>query len=109
MQEALGQKEDKIFRIINGVLTQIFGENATALIYQHLERKYGLSQSEFSEKLDVFARGLEDFLNSGAFAVENKILTDIYSTYGVKSTSLKTTALEEYDFASQMRIIIQNA
>src|SRR3990170_8173316 len=100
MQEALGQKEDKIFRIIDRVLKQIFGETATALIYQYLDSKYALSQSEFSEKLGVFSKGLEDFLSSGAFAVENKILSDIYSSYGVESTSLRTTAaLEEHDFA----------
>src|SRR3990170_1923690 len=98
MQEALEQKEDKIFRIIDRVLKQIFGENATVLIYQYLDSRYGLSQSEFSEKLDVFAKGLEDFLSSGAFAVENKILSDIYSSYGVESAGLKTTALEEHDF-----------
>lgn len=109
MQEALEQKEDKIFQIIDRVLKQIFGENATALIYQYLDRKYALSRSEFSEKLDVFAKGLEDFLNSGAFPVENKILADIYSSYGVESAGLKTTALDEHDFASQMRIAIQNA
>ena len=109
MQEALEQKEDKIFQIIDSVLKRIFGEKAAALIYEHLDHKYALSQSEFSEKLDVFAKGLEDFLSSGAFAVENKILNAIHSSYNIESTRFQMAVLDEHDFASQMRIGIQNA
>jgi hypothetical protein len=101
------KKEDKIFEIIDRVLTQVFGEEATLLIYKHLERHYSLSQSEFSEKIDVFAKGLEDFLSSGAYVVESKILDDIYSSYSsLRRTELERTP-EEYDFASQIKIAIQ--
>jgi len=109
MQEALEQQEDKIFRIIDSVLKRIFGEKATELIYQHLDHKYALSQGEFSEKLDTFAKGLEDFLSSGAFAVETRILKAIPSSYGIESTRFQMAALDEHDFASQMRIAMQNA
>jgi hypothetical protein len=103
------KKEDKIFEIIDRVLTQVFGEEATLLIYKHLERHYSLSQSEFSEKIDVFAKGLEDFLSSGAYVVESKILDDIYSSYSsLRRTGLERTP-EEYDFASQIKIAVQNA
>jgi hypothetical protein len=103
------KKEDKIFEIIDRVLKQVFGEEATLLIYKHLERHYSLSQSEFSEKIDVFAKGLEDFLSSGAYIVESKILNDIYSSYGSLPRARRERALEEYDFASQIRIAIQKA
>jgi len=103
------KKEDKIFEIVDRVLKQVFGEEATLLIYKHLERHYSLSQSEFSEKIDVFAKGLEDFLSSGAYVVESKILDDIYSSYSsLRRTELERTP-EEYDFASQIKVVIQNA
>jgi len=103
------KKEDKIFEIVDRVLKHVFGEEATLLIYKYLERHYSLRQSEFSAKIDVFARGLEDFLSSGAYVVESKILEDIYSSYGVRRGSELERAPEEYDFASQIRIVMQSA
>jgi hypothetical protein len=79
------KKEDQILRIIDKVLKQVFGEEATLFIYKYLEQHYSLHQSEFSEKIDIFAKGLEECLSSGAFAVENKILEDISSIYGAFS------------------------
>ena len=103
------KKEDKIFEIVDRVLKHVFGEEATLLIYKYLERHYSLRQSEFSAKFDVFARGLEDFLSSGAYVVESKILNDIYSSYSAfRRTKLERTR-EEYDFASQIRIAMQKA
>jgi hypothetical protein len=87
----------------------VFGEEATLLIYKYLEHQYSLSQSEFSEKIGVFAKGLEDFLSSGAYIVESKILNDIYSSYAaLRRTELERTR-EEYDFASQIKITTQKA
>jgi hypothetical protein len=57
----------------------------------------------------VFAKGLEEFLSSGAYVVESKILDDIYSSYGSFSKASLQRAPEEYDFARQMKIAIQNA
>jgi hypothetical protein len=42
--------KDKIFAIVDSVLKQLFGENATIFIYKYLEQHYSLRQSEFSEK-----------------------------------------------------------
>jgi len=103
------KKEDKIFQIIDRVLKHVFGEEATLLIYKHLERHYSLSQSEFSEKIDMFAKGLEEFLSSGAYIVESKILDDIYSSYGVLHRTKLERTPEEYDFASQIKIVMQKA
>src|SRR3990170_8004358 len=80
------KKEDKISTIIDSVLKQIFGEPATTSIYKHLQNRYSLSQSEFSARIDVFARGLEDFLSSGAYVIESKILNEIYSSYGSENS-----------------------
>jgi hypothetical protein len=101
--------EDKIFKIIDSVLKQVFGENATLFIYRYLEQRYSLHQSEFSEKIDIFAKGLEDCLSSGAFAIETKILENIGSIYGSFSKIEHESKHERYDFASQMKIVMQKA
>jgi hypothetical protein len=101
--------EDKIFKIIDNVLKQVFGENATLFIYEYLEQRYSLRKSEFSEKIDLFAKGLEDCLSSGAFAIETKILENIYSVYGAFSTIEYESKPERYDFASQLKIAMQKA
>jgi hypothetical protein len=103
------REEDKIFKIIDKVLKQVFGEEATLFIYKYLERRYSLHQSDFSKKIDVFAKGLEDCLSSGAFVVENKILEDISSVYGAFSTIGHDRKAERYDFASQMKTVMQRA
>jgi hypothetical protein len=100
-------REDKIFKIIDSVLKQVFGENATHFIYKYLEQRYSLCQSEFSEKIDIFAKGLEDCLSSGAFAIEHKILEDLDSVYGTSGTFGYERRPERYDFASQMKIAMQ--
>jgi hypothetical protein len=103
------KKEDQIFKIIDKVLKQVFGEEATLFIYKYLERNYSLRQSEFSEKIDVFAKGLEECLSSGAFAVESKILEDISAIYGSFSQARFERKPERDDFASQMKIAIRRA
>ena len=107
--DTLRRKEDQIFKIIDKVLKQVFGEEATLFIYKYLEQKYSLRQSDFSEKIDVFAKGLEDCLSSGAFAIENKILDDISSMYGPFRKRRIERKPERYDFASQMKIALRKA
>ena len=102
-------REDKIFNIVDSVLKQVFGEAATLFIYKYLEKHYGLRQSDFSKKIDVFAKGLEDCLSSGAFAIESKILEDISSAYGPFSAMGHKRKPEKHDFASQLKIAMQRA
>jgi len=102
-------KEDKISRIVDRVLKQVFGGEATLLIYRYLESNYFLKQSEISEKIDVFARGLEEFLSSGAYAIERKILDDIYSSYGLLRRLELEKVQEESDFVSQVRLLRRRA
>jgi len=103
--EKKNREEDKISKIIDRVLRQVFGEEATILIYKHLESKYLLRPEEISEKIDLFAKGLEEFLSSGAYVIERKILEDIYSSYGlIRRLELERTR-EECDFVSQVKFI----
>jgi hypothetical protein len=102
-------REDKIFKIIDSVLNQVFGEDATHFIYKYLEQRYALRQNDFSEKIDVFAKGLEECLSSGAFVVENKILEDLSSVYGSFNTVEYKRKPERYDFANQMKVAMRRA
>jgi len=103
-----GKKEDKISRIIDRVLRQVFGEEATTLIYKHLESKYAVKPDEAAEKIEVFAKGLEEFLRSGAYVIERKILEDIYSNYGLLRR-LELERTQEEDFVSQMKLLMRKA
>jgi hypothetical protein len=103
------REEDQIFKIIDKVLKQVFGENATLFIYKYLEQRYSLRQKDVSKKIDVFAKGLEDCLSSGALAIESKILDDITATYGAFNKIGFKRQPERYDFASQMKIAMQKA
>lgn len=100
---------EKVSKVIDRVLTQVFGADATNLIYRHLEHKYSLRHEEVAERIDVFAKGLEEFLSSGAHVVERKILDDIYSSYGL----LRRLELEKYqedaDFVGQIRSLMRRA
>ncbi len=99
--------EDKISKIVDRVLKQIFGEEAAFLIYKHLENKYALKQNEISENIDTFTKGLEEFLSSGAYVIERKILEDIYSSYGlIRRLELERTQ-EECNFASQVKSLMR--
>jgi len=102
------REKERISKVINRVLQQVFGEEATRLIYQHLEVNYSVKPDEIAEKIDVFARGLEDFLMSGAQVVERKILEDIYSSCGLlKRLELERT--QNSDFVRQVKMFMHEA
>jgi hypothetical protein len=109
MGEPHREKDDRIFQIIDKVLKQVFGEEATLFIYKYLEQRYSLHQSDFSKKIDTFAKGLEDCLSSGAFVIQSKILEDISQVYGSFNPIGFERQSERYDFASQMKIAMQKA
>ena len=103
------QKEEKISKIIDKVLRQVFGEEATRLIYKHLENNYSLKQDEVAERIEVFAVGLESFLRSGAYAIERKILEDIYASYGLLRRLELEKIQDDSDFISQMKSLMRKA
>jgi len=102
-----GEREDKISKIVDRVLKGVFGEEATLLIYRYLEGNHSLKREEIPEKIDVFAKGLEEFLSSGAHVVEQKILDDIYSSYGLLRRLELERIKEEQDFVGQIRLLTQ--
>jgi len=106
---SVSREDEKISKVIDHVLTQVFGQEATDLIYRHLEHAHSVRRNEVASKIDVFAKGLEEFLSSGAYAVEQKILEDIYSSYGL----LRRLEIEKHemgsDFVDQIRCLVRKA
>jgi hypothetical protein len=79
------EKFDKLLlKIIDEELKHIFGEAATSLIYNHLESNHSLKREEIPEKLEVFIRGLEEFLGSGAQVIQKITLQKLFSCSGVR-------------------------
>lgn len=108
MTEQMTNKEkEKITKIVDRVLTQVFGEEATQLIYQYLENKYSVGQDEIAEKIDVFAQGLDEFLDSGARVIEQKILKDIHSSYG--SIPRLESRRRERSFVGQINLVMHHS
>lgn len=102
------RSEGEISKIVDQVLRQVFGREATQLIYKYLESKHSVKKDEIAQKIDIFAKGLEEFLNSGAYVIERKILEDIYSSYGL----LRRLQLEkmhgQHGFVGQVKSLIRN-
>jgi len=106
---SVSREDEKISKVINHVLTQVFGEEATDLIYRHLERAHSIKRDEVASKIDVFAKGLEEFLSSGAYAVERKILEDIYSSYGLlRRLEIQKNQMGS-DFVDQIKCLVRKA
>jgi len=102
------KENEKISRIIDRVMRQVFGDEAARLIYRYLESNYSVRRDEIAEKIDLFAKGLEDFLRSGAYVIERKILEDIYSSYGLLRR-IELEKLRDSDFASQVKFLMRKA
>ncbi|XHH07978.1 MAG: hypothetical protein ACFCUE_10420 [Candidatus Bathyarchaeia archaeon] len=71
------QMGDSINKIIDNVLTEVFGEKGAFYIYKYLENNYQLEPKQFSSQLELFSKGLEDCLSSGAIPVQTRILHTI--------------------------------
>jgi len=68
------QTEKSINKVIDEALTEVLGRKATLCIYKYLEDTYGLYPNQFSGKLDVFSKGLEECLGTGAITVQTRIV-----------------------------------
>ena len=96
-KRALKRKErpKRLFKIVDKVLKQIFGETATLSIYKYLEEEYSLKREDIPSKPEVFAEGLETYLNSGASMVAEIILNE--------SSGLRLKKAEDKVFFKQLR------
>jgi len=87
--------DEKLFNVVDKVLKQIFGDTATLTIYKYLEEKYSLKREDISGKPEVFAEGLEAYLNSGASVVAEMILNE--------SSELMLEKAKDKGFFEQLR------
>ncbi len=101
--------DEQVAKVVDRVLNEVFGKEATLLIYRHLERHYGVKRNEMCKKIDAFAQGLEDFLRSGAYVIEKKILGDIASSYGSLRKLEPPKIDDDCNFASQMKLYMHKA
>lgn len=79
-------------------LKEIFGEYATSIIYDYLERNLSLKKDEIPMRIEEFRKGLRKFLSTGAYVVEKTVLKKLYSSYG-----LDFEEKENYDFEDYVR------
>lgn len=98
--------EEAVEKVIDRVLTQVFGKEATSLLYGHLERNYAVKRNEIGENIELFTKGLEDFLQSGAQIIERKILEDFGS--GKLHTFEFNNENDSVDFVIQMRSLLSD-
>jgi hypothetical protein len=67
-------QSEKLNKVIDKVLTQIFGHVATQIIYNYLEDNHSIQRHEIAQKLDSFNQALEEYLGTGAAVIEKVIL-----------------------------------
>jgi hypothetical protein len=90
------KKPERLFKIVDKVLKQIFGEPATLFIYKHLEEKHSLKREDIANELEIFTEGLEKYLgDSGTFVVLETLFNE--------SSELKLRKVEEKEFLEQLK------
>jgi len=90
------KKPKRLFKIVDKVLKQIFGEPATLFIYKHLEEKHSLKRQDIADELEIFTEGLEKYLgDSGTLVVLETLFNE--------SSELKLRKFEEREFLEQLK------
>ena len=70
-------KQYQTLQVIDNVLNQILGQEATQIIYKYLESTYHIQKHEIIEKLDSFNCALEEYLGAGATIIEKIIMQSL--------------------------------
>jgi len=90
------KKSKRLFKIVDKVLKQIFGEPATLFIYKHLEEKHSLKREDITNELEIFSEGLEKYIgDSGTLVVLETLFNE--------SSELKFRKAEEKEFVEQLK------
>lgn len=66
MESSAVKNPEKVFKILEDILRQTYGERDMLLIYKYLEEQYGLPRPEFANNIDLFAKGIENILSKFA-------------------------------------------
>jgi len=67
------KRSEKLNKVVDKVLNQILGQEATQIIYDYLENNHSIQKHEIAKKLDSFNHALEAFLGTGAIVIEKAI------------------------------------
>jgi len=97
--------EKLLIKSVDDSLKDVFGETATEIIYNHLERKHSLKQEEIPEKLEVFIEGLEKFFSSGATVVEGLVLEKLCSNLGLEYPDRERYSCSFKDYITKLKNI----
>ena len=88
---------EKLNKVIDGVLNQIFGQEAVQIIYDYLEKNYYIQRHEIAEKFDSFNYALREYLGTGASVIE-KVILENFELYWFEQN-------KGFDFAERQKII----
>lgn len=102
------KNENKASKAIDDVLRKIFGDKATLIIYEYIEKNHSIRQDEIAKKIDNFIDALRELLSSGAYPVEQKILENLYSSYGIIHKPEIESLETKWTFVSQMKFFSKN-
>jgi len=70
-------KERQTVEVIDNILNQILGQEATQIIYKYLESNYLIQKHEIVEKLDSFNGALQQYLGAGATIIKKVIMQSL--------------------------------
>ena len=96
--KTLRQKKNpqRLFKIVDKVLRQIFGEPAALFIYNYLEETHSIKREDIPNELEVFTEGLEKYLSHFGASV---VLQTLFN----ESSGLKLMKAEEKKFLKQLK------
>lgn len=73
----------------------VLGEGIAHVIFYHMDKKYSLKKDEILKNPDRFVEALQDMFGSGGATIERLIIQSIYSTIGLKPSTLSTLTLSD--------------
>ena len=88
--------EKRLLKTVDKELKRIFGEVATSLIYSYLEDNLSLKQEDIPKQIEVFSKGLDSFLSSGAKVVEKVTLENLYLSFGFEFKAKEGFSFVDY-------------
>jgi len=91
------KRGEELNKVVDNVLNQILGQEATQIIYDFLETNHSIQRHEIAEKLDSFNQALEAYLGAGAVVIEKIIMENLQLSQLEESNS--------FDFVERQRIL----
>ncbi len=74
---AFQKNQNQTVKVIDDVLKQILGQQATQVLYKYLKNNYSIEKHEIAEKLDSLDTALKESLGAGAVLIEKTIIQSI--------------------------------